>query len=200
MWVIKIGGSLAGATALPRWLSLLRQDRTRRWLMVPGGGPYADIVRAMQARWGFDDANAHRMAVQAMGLFGAQLAALDPGLEAGTQLDELGQGPGASVWCPGPDAPDLLRGLPENWQLSADSIALWAAQRRAAQALVLLKSAPPPNEEHRAGALSAAGYIDACFPALLAARPLPCYWLSAASAPGAIPDAVALAAQRIEPD
>lgn len=200
MWVIKIGGSLAGAATLPGWLSLLAQDPTRRWLIVPGGGPYADTVRKMQARWGFDDAHAHRMAVQAMGLYGAQLAALEPALEAGPGLAALGHRPGASVWCPGADAPALLRGLPENWRLSADSIALWAAQIRAAHALVLLKSAPPSSGERRAGALSAAGYLDACFPALLAAQPLPCYWLAAASVPPAMPTAAALEAQRIHPD
>lgn len=200
MWVIKIGGSLAGNARLPGWLSLLAEDRARRWLIVPGGGPYADTVREMQGRWRFDDAHAHRMAVQAMGLYGAQLAAMQPALTANVELAALPDGAGGAIWCPGGDAAARLRGLPEDWRVSADSIALWVAQTQAARGLVLLKSAAPATTDQRASALAAAGYVDAFFPALLRARPLPCYWWSAADLPAALPPPETAEAQGIQPD
>lgn len=200
MWVIKIGGSLASANALPAWLSLLAADRTRRWLVVPGGGPYAEAVRAQQARWHFDDPHAHRMAVQAMGLYGAQLAAMAPALVTDTDLRRLGGLAVSGIWCPDAAAATALRGLPEDWRTSADSIALWAAQTLGAQALVLLKSGPPGATDHRARTLAASGYLDEHFPTLLRERPLPCCWLSAAQVAGEMPPPTMLEAQRVLPD
>ena len=200
MWVIKIGGSLAASPALPAWLSLIAADRTRRWLVVPGGGPYADAVRAQQARWHFGDPQAHRMAVQAMGVYGAQLAAMAPAFATDADVRRLAAEAGSGIWCPGADAAAGLRGLPEDWRTSADSIALWAAQILGARALVLLKSGPPDAADHRAGALAACGYVDEHFPTLLRHRPLPCYWLSATQIPTGMPPATSLDAQRIHPD
>lgn len=200
MWVIKIGGSLARTPALACWLALIAADHGRRWLIVPGGGPYADAVREMQECWGFDDASAHRMAVQAMGLYGAQLAAMAPALEAGTTLRELARARRSGIWCPDAAAARDFQGLPEDWRSSADSIALWAAQTLQASGLVLLKSAPPPPAAgHDAGTLARCGYLDVHFPLQLRAQALPCFWLSGAEPPAQMPAARELEAQRIHP-
>ena len=45
-------------------------------VIVPGGGPFADTVRQLDARWGLTDHAAHRMAVRAMEQYGDLLTAL----------------------------------------------------------------------------------------------------------------------------
>src|SRR5262249_34381680 len=47
-----------------------------RVVVVPGGGPFADAVRTAQARMGFDDRAAHRMALLAMDQYCYALANL----------------------------------------------------------------------------------------------------------------------------
>ena len=49
-------------------------------VLVPGGGPFADAVRAAQPRMGFDDRAAHAMALLAMEQYGCALANLAQGL------------------------------------------------------------------------------------------------------------------------
>lgn len=88
MWVVKLGGSLAASDRLPDWLRSLagRSDL----VLVPGGGPFADQVRAMQARWGFDDATAHHLALLAMEQFGRMLCALLAGLASAATPQAMG--------------------------------------------------------------------------------------------------------------
>ena len=76
MWVVKLGGSLARSEALRGWLAVLARAGRGRAVVVPGGGRYADAVRAEQQRWGFDDSTAHSMALLAMDQYGHQLAAI----------------------------------------------------------------------------------------------------------------------------
>lgn len=173
MWVIKIGGSLAQAALLPQCLTTLAADRTRRWVVVPGGGPFAEAVRGLQAHWGFPDGPAHRMAVQAMGMYGLALHALAPTLPVASSVSAVASATRSVIWAPA--AAELL-GLAENWQVCADAIALWLAQQLGAQGVILLKSAPPPQPAHSALDLAALGYLDAAFPELLGAADCPAFW------------------------
>ena len=63
--VVKLGGSFAGSVELPAWLDALARC-AGRVVVVPGGGPFAEAVRAAQPKMRFDDHAAHRMAVLAM--------------------------------------------------------------------------------------------------------------------------------------
>ncbi|HIH02819.1 MAG TPA: uridylate kinase [Methanoregulaceae archaeon] len=112
--VVKFGGSLLGcAPSLVRILAAA----PRPILVVPGGGPFADVVRTLDPA---PDA-AHWMAIAAMEQVGLYLAALGlPGVEA-LRI---------------PDAPSvllpyrLLRDrdpLPHSWRVSSDTIAAWCA-------------------------------------------------------------------------
>ena len=167
MWIIKIGGSLAASPLLADWLVRLATDTGRRWLLVPGGGPYADAVRAVDAHWQLPARESHRLAIHAMGLYARQLQALEPRLPLLTTRHGVAAAPGSAIWLP---HPDLLPGLPEGWNVTSDSIALWLAQQWSAEGLVLLKSVPPPTG-FGIEALAAAGYLDAEFARLGAAQP-----------------------------
>lgn len=171
MWVVKLGGSLARSPALPAWLDALASHGGGRAIIVPGGGPFADLVRAEQTRAGFADAPAHWMAILAMEQCGFMLEALEPRLCVAATEPELraalarGQVP---VWLA---YPMVIRddSLPRDWSVSADSLALWLAMHLHAEALLLVKSVPVGPDARVAGELSAAGIVDPHFP-LLAPR------------------------------
>jgi len=67
--VVKLGGSTAHGEEMLVWLAALAASRLPL-VVVPGGGPFADQVRAAQGRLGFSDRAAHAMALLAMEQFG----------------------------------------------------------------------------------------------------------------------------------
>src|SRR5215467_4429680 len=77
--VVKLGGSLIASPHLQAWLAALAASRGAA-VIVAGGGPFADAVRAAQEQHPFDDRAAHRMAILAMEQYALMLAALEPGL------------------------------------------------------------------------------------------------------------------------
>jgi hypothetical protein len=164
MWVVKLGGSLAHDLRLPGWLEMLASHGAGRVMVVPGGGAFADAVRAAQARWHFDDLTAHNMAVLAMAQTAHLLHALEPRLvladeEAGIRA-ALHSGH-AAVWLPFTllrDAPDLLT----SWDVTSDSLALWLARRLNAERLVVVKAGRVPADLTIA-ALTANGTVDVRF-------------------------------------
>ncbi len=88
-WVFKIGGSLHANPQLRGWLGTLAVHGAGRVVIVPGGGPFADAVRAVQARWGFPDADAHFMALQAMDQYGRMLVAIEPRLAPAPDVAQM---------------------------------------------------------------------------------------------------------------
>ncbi|HEX9180301.1 MAG TPA: aspartate kinase, partial [Burkholderiales bacterium] len=164
---MKLGGSLASdPSQLQRWLSMLATEGAGKVVIVPGGGPYADLVRESQAKLGFSDSTAHRMAILAMEQFALTLVALAPGLTPADSaegiLGVLGQG-GVPVWLPGimtignPE-------IPESWDVSSDSLAAWLARRLGAERLVLVKSCAVPGDQASSEELRRLGIVDAAFP------------------------------------
>lgn len=140
--VVKLGGSLAAGTLLERWLDAI-VAASGRVVVVPGGGPFADAVRALQPRLGFDDATAHALALLAMGQYGLVLAARAPALLPAESPDDIGRALAAgrvSVWLP-PRTLGTAEGVPESWDVTSDSLALWLATRLGAPAVLLVKSA-----------------------------------------------------------
>lgn len=140
MWVVKIGGSLYDTPRLREWLQAIAA-RSEPAIIVPGGGPFADQVRVAQQRWRVDDATAHRMALSAMDQYGLLMAGLEQRLVAAADPDILRQTVASSrsaVWLPAAEDPDVER----SWRVTADSLALWLANRVGAEGVALVKSAP----------------------------------------------------------
>ena len=163
--VVKLGGSLAEIGSLRSWLDLLERRGGGRCVVVPGGGTFAEEVRAAQRRHGFSDRAAHRMALLAMDQYALMIADLAPSLRPGETEEEikaaLARGETA-LWLPS----RLACGDPAitaSWAVTSDSLAAWLARRLAAANLALVKSAPvPPLPPHE---LSKLGTVDAAFPA-----------------------------------
>jgi 5-(aminomethyl)-3-furanmethanol phosphate kinase len=143
--VVKVGGSLLKSPAdLDRVLSAFGSaSRDRRLLIVPGGGPFADAVRAADERLHLSDDAAHWMAILAMDQYAHVLAermngsmlvddlkAVDAALAAG-RIPVLAP----YRWLRDADP------LPHSWDVTSDSIAAWIAGAVGARELLLIK--PP---------------------------------------------------------
>ena len=173
---MKLGGSLARGPHLRSWLGLLAGQRHRPLLIVPGGGAFADTVRQAQCRHRFDDLTAHRMALLGMTQQGLMIAALAGGLPCTRSLEPDPSLRESRVWLP----LALLEeeaGPGQDWDHTADSIALWLALRVQAGRLLLIKSVMPERELCRAVSLAAAGILDSAFPRLLERFRGECHWL-----------------------
>lgn len=169
--VIKLGGSLLSDPQddrLRRWCARLTGEHAGRALIVPGGGPYADAVREAQARWGFSDDAAHRMALRAMDQCGLMLCDLFPGLAAcddpATLVDLCAAGR-TPVWLPARPL-DLDTTLPRDWTVTSDSIAVWLAARIGSPQVLLVKSCVLPTND--LAVLAATGIVDRHLPELAA--------------------------------
>jgi 5-(aminomethyl)-3-furanmethanol phosphate kinase len=137
--VVKIGGGLLrddGLDGLRRACAETRElARVRPVLVVPGGGPFADAVRAVDARVGLADDVAHLLALQAMDQLGVLLHALLPCAERLTCLAApraLGLLVAAPAFAGRPE-------IPESWAVTSDSLAVLAAVAVGADEAVLLK-------------------------------------------------------------
>ena len=143
--VVKVGGSLVSAIEhLDAVLAVVAQAaRARRLLIVPGGGPFADAVRAVDRQIGLPDDAAHWMAVLAMDQYAYLIVARMP---AAVIVDDqrgiaraldAGRIPvlAPSRWLRDADP------LPHSWDVTSDSLAAWVASSVGARRVVLVK--PP---------------------------------------------------------
>ena len=162
--VLKLGGAQSRGGRLGEWLDAI-SVHAGRLVVVPGGGPFADAVRATQDEIGFDHVAAHEMAMMAMSQFGRALASLRPGFEIGNSeaamRDVLRRG-GTPIWSP--ERMALAAGLQPSWDLTSDSLAVWLAGQLGAGRLILVKHGAPGS----AAELVRGGVVDPLFPAYLA--------------------------------
>lgn len=150
MWVVKLGGSLLGSTDLPKWLEMCSRISDGKIVIVPGGGVFADAVRAAQQSTDVNDGMAHRLALLAMDQFGWLMTALCPALvTAGCELEiaERCWQHRCVVWLPSKMVMADEK-IPQNWQVTSDSLAAWLANKLNASHVVLVKSAQLPQTQH----------------------------------------------------
>jgi 5-(aminomethyl)-3-furanmethanol phosphate kinase len=165
MWVVKLGGSLAHSEEQPKWLEVIATAGAGKVVLVPGGGPWADEVRAAQKREGFDDGVAHRKALRAMERYALVLSEMHPDLipvASESEIREVLSKGKVALWM----AFEMVLAdpsIPETWDVTSDSLAAWLAGQLSASNLLLVKSltldAPRLDVEEWLGR----GWIDNAF-------------------------------------
>jgi dihydroneopterin aldolase len=161
--VVKLGGSLARDRQFARWMEAIRQWNNGS-IIVPGGGPFADCVRDAQTYMRFSDAAAHRMALLAMEQYAIACASSFPDvllMSEEAQMRLIGEGRTA-FWLPSRMALGA-DDLPQNWQVTSDSLAAWLSLRLDARALVLVKSLDAKSDPVTAAALVEREIVDPLF-------------------------------------
>jgi aspartokinase-like uncharacterized kinase len=158
--VIKIGG---GLTAIPGALervcgAVADAGRSAAIVVVPGGGPFADAVRAFDRDHGVSPDASHWMAMLAMDQYAEVLADRIVGAmlveEAGAVADAVDPN-GVAVLAPSRwmRAADVL---PHTWDATSDSVAAFVAGALDAERLMLVKPVDGGSE-----------LVDRCFQSVL---------------------------------
>lgn len=166
--VVKLGGSTAGAAELDVWIAALAGS-AMPLVVVPGGGPFADIVREAQRDMGFSDAAAHRMAILAMEQFGQIILDRHPRFVPARGVGDIEAAlvtRRIPVWMPS----ELALSAPEisqSWEVTSDSLAAWLAGRLGAWTLLLIKQTDDFSADDDVATLSARGVVDAALPLML---------------------------------
>ena len=127
-YVLKMGGSLL-ACARPLMGALLAlADEGYSFLVVPGGGPMADLVREIYSRGDLSQEAAHWMAILAMEQY-AYLLADGNGVALTRRACRPNEPGGVQVLLPYQALIEDDRGLQHNWDYTSDAVAaLVAAQ------------------------------------------------------------------------
>ncbi|MBV1707875.1 MAG: uridylate kinase [Hyphomicrobiales bacterium] len=161
--IVKLGGAVAASGGVSGWLAALRAGG-QAMVLVPGGGQFADAVRASQRALGYDDALAHDLALVAMNQLGRVLVNLTPGLRLATSLPQirahLAQGL-TPVWSVVPLA--RRAGVPQSWDTTSDTLALWLAQRLKPARLLLIKARDADPQAATLDAAQQEGLVDRAF-------------------------------------
>lgn len=191
--VVKLGGSLHASPALADWLAALKRCRPPLTI-VPGGGPFADAVRAAQPIMRYDDETAHAMAVLAMEQYALALASREPALALAASFDaiETAQARGRiALWRASAmvaNADDIAPG----WDVTSDSLSAWLAKKAGAQALLLIKSVDV-GDGATLNEIVRKGVVDPALPDYLDDTPL------FIAGPSSLPHAAALLAEGVAP-
>lgn len=141
--VVKVGGGLAASPgALRRVGRVVAGAAARgRLVVVPGGGPFADAVRAFDAEHGLSPSAAHWMAILALDQYAFVLADVIPGgrlVEDGAGIRTAHHDGAVPVLAPS----RWLRAadeLPHSWEVTSDSLAAYLATLLGADELILVK-------------------------------------------------------------
>src|SRR6266849_3068609 len=176
--VIKLGGSFAFSPDLKDWIAAIAGCAGRA-VIVPGGGPFADLVRAAQAQMGFDDRAAHRMGLLAMEQFGCAIKSLHEAVSLADSPDSIRRGLASSqvpVWLPSRMALDVTD-IPQSWDVTSDSLAAWLAGKIGAERLLLVKQVESAHGTARVSDLAARDIVDKAFANFLAASGVPAFIL-----------------------
>jgi len=165
MWVVKIGGSLLGSPELERWLEVAAKFSDGNIIIVPGGGVFANAVREAQVLSKISDACAHRLALLAMDQFGLMLANMNPLLATASsemEIDERTWQHRGIIWLPSKMVLNS-NSIPQNWDMTSDSLAAWLAQKLGAQHLILVKSDKPNDKKLCLKTITKDGLVDQVF-------------------------------------
>jgi aspartokinase-like uncharacterized kinase len=176
--VIKLGGSFAFSADLGDWIAAIAACAGRA-VIVPGGGPFADAVRAAQVQMGFDDRAAHRMGLLAMEQYGCAIKNLHEALSLADSLDSIRRGLAddeVPVWLPTQMALGATDIRP-SWDVTSDSLAAWLAGKIGAERLVLVKQVEPAHGTARVADLAERDIVDAAFANFLTASGVPAFIL-----------------------
>jgi 5-(aminomethyl)-3-furanmethanol phosphate kinase len=169
--VVKVGGSLFDWPELGQRLELwLNSVLSRKILLVPGGGPTADLIRSFDRLHGLGEETAHWLALRALTVNAHLLRAMlspfqswKPVVVADLQeVDTIWARQGLPILDPFSfvQIDEYQPGrLPHSWSATSDSLAARVAVWLKAGKLVLLKSAEIPHDWMDA----ARGIVDSHF-------------------------------------
>lgn len=186
---------------LGRWWQHLQErhvDATSgQWLVVVGGGALVDVVRLWDQVHPLSPRDSHQLALAGMQVTARLIARLmdwpllefpikeSTGAEGAVGKRELHSFGAFELGKPGEAATDRKRPIvvdlsaavaedsevPESWEVTSDSLAMWLATKVGARRLVLLKAVSPLESLVKIGKIEDLGWVDAFFSRMWSAEP-----------------------------
>jgi aspartokinase-like uncharacterized kinase len=169
--IVKIGGSLFDWPDLGPRLATWLQNQTRRILLVPGGGVFANVIRDLDRRHHLGEEISHWLALRTMTLNGFFLQSLLAVPLVAHPLENETAKVAIVDALPFVQADEGRAGcLPHSWSVTSDSVAARVAVVAGADRLILLKSVTIPTglPWDEAGRQN---YVDAHFAAVIMQAP-----------------------------
>jgi aspartokinase-like uncharacterized kinase len=193
--VIKVGGSLAEDPAALKLLGteLCRLAKKHQFVVVPGGGKFADVIRDLDVKFALPAVITHRMAILAMDQYGLFLSQVIPDCQVCDSLRdalEISSKDQAAVFLPSKllSANDPFE---PSWDVTSDSIAAFiAVELKASRAIFvtdvngIFTDEPKMHADakllsniavHKLLGLGKRTSIDKFLPKFLLVNPLDCY-------------------------
>ncbi len=127
--IIKLGGSLlAEGREIMRFLSDYAEKKAVFFIIIPGGGPFVEVIRELSERRTISEDAAHWMAVLAMHQYGFFLADGEPAIPLVERMEELSNAGHLCIVLPY----KILKAddsLPHTWDVTSDTIAAFIADK-----------------------------------------------------------------------
>ena len=141
MVVIKIGGSLQSTDYIKKWINAIRLNRNTSFLIIFGGGKYADNIRYDQKEKKYDDLKAHKLAIKGMTNFTEDILEELKDFTVVNSIRNIKKNYKSRkllVWMPSYEEVCDFN-IPNNWDATSDSIAL-AISKNINAPLIIIKS------------------------------------------------------------
>ena len=141
MVVIKIGGSLQSTDYIKKWINAIRLNRSTSFLIIFGGGKYADNIRHDQKEKKYDDLKAHKLAIKGMTNFTEDILEELKDFTVVNSIRNIKKNYKSRkllVWMPSYEEVCDFN-IPNNWDATSDSIAL-AISKNINAPLIVIKS------------------------------------------------------------
>jgi aspartokinase-like uncharacterized kinase len=127
--IIKLGGSLlAQGREIIHFLSDYAEKKAVFFIIIPGGGPFVEVIRKLSERRTILDDAAHWMAVLAMHQYGFFLADGETAIPLVESLEEVSNAGHICIVLPY----QILKAddsLPHTWDVTSDTIAAFIAHK-----------------------------------------------------------------------
>lgn len=137
---------------------------TSHWII--GGGAVVDGIRNWNAHLALGESLCHKLAIQAMGISAKAFSEVSGIPLPNSEMSRMAEMKKDVVvdfedwWI---SEPEIVKEIPESWEVSSDSLALCYALSKRASHLVLVKSVAPLEEGIDLDKMTRLGWIDGYF-------------------------------------
>ena len=136
MWVIKIGGSWIKNPNLPKLIKILMKLKKQRFVIVPGGGIFADSVRYASQLNNLREYDSHFLALKSTEIFGHIIKSFDNKIHITEKIDDFKE---KNLWLPSKILKNV-RNFKKNWESTSDSVATWLYSKIHSEGIIFVKS------------------------------------------------------------
>ncbi len=136
MWIIKIGGSWIKNSNLEKLIKLLVNLENQKFVIIPGGGIFADSVRESSKINNIPDNVSHFMALKSTEIFGYMIKSFERKIHITESIDNFKE---KNLWLPSKILKNE-KNFKKDWESTSDSVATWLYSKISSRGLIFVKS------------------------------------------------------------